>query len=175
MIVFDLICEESHSFEVWFRSSNDYEDQQAKDIVECPICGSGQVRKAIMAPNVSAKSNQRTEKIQAKETWQDVPEDSQISISKPLAQEPAVKEEAVPELDSQTAEILNEAMGEMRKHVEENFDNVGADFAEEARKIHYGEVAERPIYGDSTAEEVVELIDEGVDVLPLAGPKTLDS
>ena len=60
----------------------------------------------------------------------------------------------------------------LRKYVEENAEYVGRKFPEEARKIHYGETEERPIYGEASIEEAKELIEEGVDVAPL--PPDLD-
>ena len=62
MIVFDLKCApQAHVFEGWFGSSNDYEEQQARGLVSCPICGAAEVAKAPMAPAVPAKSNQRAD------------------------------------------------------------------------------------------------------------------
>lgn len=57
MIVFDLTCASGHVFEAWFGSSADYDSQQARGLVVCPLCGDAQVRKAAMAPNVAAKGN----------------------------------------------------------------------------------------------------------------------
>lgn len=62
MIVYDLICEAAHRFEAWFGSSADYDDQQQRGLLECPICGSAKVGKAVMAPAVPSKSNQRGDK-----------------------------------------------------------------------------------------------------------------
>jgi len=67
---------------------------------------------------------------------------------------------------------MRQFMTGLRKHVLENAENVGPNFAEEARKIHYGEVEERPIYGETTIKEAIELVEEGVDVAPL--PPDLD-
>ena len=61
MIVFDLKCAAAHVFEAWFGSSADYDDQRARGLVQCPICGDGAVEKAVMAPNVAAKRNQQAE------------------------------------------------------------------------------------------------------------------
>lgn len=59
MIVFDLKCARAHVFEAWFGSSTDYDEQRARGLVECPICGDGAIEKAVMAPNVAAKSNRQ--------------------------------------------------------------------------------------------------------------------
>ncbi len=150
MIVFDLKCAEHHTFEAWFRSSADYETQQEQGIVECPFCGSKEISKALMAPNVAAKSNTKP-------------------VSTPTvtnSQDPKVQE-----MTSQAQEVLEK----VRAHVEDTCDNVGKDFAEEARKIHYGESEERGIYGESTPEETKELLDEGVEILPIPGLRRTDA
>ena len=67
---------------------------------------------------------------------------------------------------------MRQFMTGLRKYVEENAENVGRKFPEEARKIHYGETEERPIYGEASLEEAKELIEEGIDVAPL--PPDLD-
>ena len=59
MIVFDLRCDGGHVFESWFGSSADYADQKERGLVRCPLCDSASVEKAVMAPNVAAKGNQR--------------------------------------------------------------------------------------------------------------------
>lgn len=134
-------------FEAWFRSSSAYEDQKAAGLVECPHCGSTEVSKAPMAPNVAAKGNTKTDPA------------------------PAVAN-SVKSVDPKAAELAAEAQklfSKLRNHVEETCDYVGDKFAEEARKIHYGESEERGIYGESTAEETKELLDEGVEIMPLPG------
>lgn len=131
MIRYALICEHEHEFEGWFGSSGDYDDQQARGLLECPVCASKAVRKQIMAPAVSG--TRRT-----------------------------VQDEARP-----TRAMMLEAMGRLRQHVEENFDNVGDNFAKEARAIHEGEAEARGIYGQATPAEVKELVEDGVPVAPL--------
>jgi hypothetical protein len=59
MIVFDLKCGQSHIFEAWFGSSSEYEAQKARRLVSCPMCGSAEVDKAVMAPAVSPKGNRQ--------------------------------------------------------------------------------------------------------------------
>lgn len=67
---------------------------------------------------------------------------------------------------------MRQFMSGIRKYVEDNAENVGKKFPEEARKIHYGESEERPIYGEATIADAKELIEEGIDVAPL--PPDLD-
>ncbi|NVJ97268.1 MAG: DUF1178 family protein [Alphaproteobacteria bacterium] len=153
MIVFDLKCTLDHRFEAWFRSSSAYEEQKAAGLVECPHCGSVDISKAPMAPNVAAKGNQKVEAV-------------------PVAASSAKS------MDPKAAELAAEArklFSRLRTHVEETCDYVGDNFAEEARKIHYGETEERGIYGESTVEETKALLDEGVEILPLPGQGRKDA
>jgi hypothetical protein len=131
MIRYALICQHEHEFEGWFGSSADYDDQQARGMVECPVCASKEIRKQIMAPAVSG--TKRTPKDQAQPT----------------------------------RAMMLEAMGRIRKHVEENFDNVGDTFAKEARAMHEGKTEARGIYGQATPTEVKALVEDGVPVAPL--------
>jgi hypothetical protein len=131
MIRYALICEHEHEFEGWFGSSGDYDDQQARGLLECPVCASKAVRKQIMAPAVAG----------AKRTVQDESGPSRA--------------------------MMLEAMGKLRRHVEDNFDNVGDSFAKEARAIHEGKAEARGIYGQATPTEVKALVEDGVPVAPL--------
>jgi hypothetical protein len=132
MIRYALICQHDHAFEGWFGSSADYDDQQARGLVECPVCASHEVRKQIMAPAVSG-----------------------------------TKKTGPREPRPQTQAMMMEALGQIRRHVEENFDDVGDAFAAEARAIHEGRSEERGIYGQATPKEVRELVEDGVPVAPL--------
>jgi hypothetical protein len=132
MIRYALACEHEHEFEGWFGASADFDDQQARGLLECPVCASKAVRKAIMAPAVSG----------TKKKAQDV-------------------------ASAQTQAMMMEAMGRIRRHVEENFDDVGDAFAKEARAIHEGRSEDRGIYGQATPKEVRALVEDGVPVAPL--------
>jgi hypothetical protein len=133
MIRYALICEHDHAFEGWFAASADFDDQQARGLLECPLCGSRAVRKQIMAPAVVGAK---------KKTGQD-------------------------ERPARMQAMMMEAMGRVRRHVEENFDDVGDAFAAEARAIHEGRSEDRGIYGQASAAEVRELVQDGVPVAPL--------
>ena len=132
MIKYALTCEHQHPFEGWFSASSDFDDQHARGLLHCPTCGSGDVRKAIMAPAVRG-----------------------------------TKAHAGPEPTPQARQMMMQAMTEVRRHVEDNFDYVGDSFASEARAIHEGRSEERGIYGEATPEEVRKLVDDGVPVAPL--------
>jgi len=133
MIKYALQCDQTHEFEGWFGSSADYDDQAARGLVECPVCGSRGVSKQIMAPAVAGTKAQR----------------------------------AAPAPDPKMREMMMAAMGEVRRHVEENFDYVGDAFAKEARAIHEGKSEERGIYGEASPTEVKALVEDGVRVAPL--------
>lgn len=142
MIKYALQCDQAHAFEGWFGSSSDYDDQAARGLVECPMCGSHGVRKQIMAPAVAG--------------------------TKAQASAPAV--------DPKMRDMMMTAMGEVRRHVEDNFDYVGDAFAKEARAIHEGKSEDRGIYGEASPTEVKALVEDGVKVAPLppAAPKKTD-
>jgi hypothetical protein len=132
MIKYALVCEHEHGFEGWFSVSADFEDQQSRGLLECPVCASRAVRKAIMAPAVRG-----------------------------------TKAQAQPEPTAEMRQMMMQAMGEMRRHVEENFDYVGDSFADEARAIHEGRSEDRGIYGEATPVQVRDLARDGVRVAPL--------
>ena len=103
MIRYALACDREHEFEGWFGSSADFDDQQARGLVSCPVCASKAVRKQIMAPAVAG-----------------------------------TKRKGQPDAPAPTQAMMMEAMGRLRRHVEETFDDVGDAFATEARAIHEG-------------------------------------
>ena len=139
MIHYDLICEQGHAFDGWFRNSAAYDDQAEKSLVSCTVCGSAKVEKQLMAPGIPMKFNRRG----------DPP--------RTMVAGPA---------DPRLAAMI-EMVREMRKHVEENAEYVGERFAEEARKIHYEEAEHRGIYGEASPAEASALIEEGIAVQPL--------
>lgn len=143
MIVFDLRCPSGHVFEAWFASSEDWESQRQRQLVSCPICDDVEVSKAVMAPAVGAKGNRR---------------DSSKSIAVSTAEDPARVKTMMAALAKAQAELIR------------NADYVGSRFAEEARAIHLGEADHRQIYGETTREEAMALIDEGIAVSPLPLP-----
>jgi hypothetical protein len=132
MIRYALLCEHEHEFEGWFAASADFDDQQARGLIECPICGVKAVRKAIMSPAVAG-----------------------------------AKRGASDQTSAQTQVMMMEAMGRIRRHVEDTFDDVGDAFATEARAIHEGRSEDRGIYGQATSAEVRDLVEDGVPIAPL--------
>jgi hypothetical protein len=148
MIRYNLRCERGHAFESWFQNSAAYESQEKRKLVNCPACGSAKVERAIMAPQiVSKKGRAGAEPAPAPATEVTAP------TSTPL-------------LMAQERE-LRIKLKELRDHIVKNADNVGERFPNEARKMHYGDIEHRPIYGEASPNEARALIDEGVEVSPL--------
>ena len=132
MIRYALICEHGHEFEGWFAASSDFDGQQLRGLVECPVCDSKAVEKAIMSPAVAGTKRRGQDQTQA-----------------------------------HTQAMMMEAMGRIRQHVEDTFDDVGDAFATEARAIHEGRSEDRGIYGEASPQEVRALVEDGVSIAPL--------
>ena len=142
MIVFDLRCGSAgHVFEAWFGSSSDYESQRERGLISCPLCGDNKVEKAVMAPNVAAKGNRRSEVAPAREGGND-------------------------EKLKAAYAALAQAQAEMLK----DSDWVGGDFADRAKAMHLGEIERKSIHGQATPEQARELIEEGVEIAALPLP-----
>jgi hypothetical protein len=150
MIRYSLRCERDHAFESWFQDSSAYDAQVKRKLVSCPVCASVKVEKAIMAPRVVGKKGRE----RAAEPAQAAPAP---------AEAPAA---STPLMMAQERE-LRAKLKQLRDHIVRNADNVGERFPNEARKMHYGDIEHRPIYGEASAEEARTLIDEGIEVSPL--------
>ncbi len=155
MIRYALRCENRHEYEAWFRDSAAYDQQAARGILECPVCGSAKIAKAPMAPAI-AKGGSRAMAELAPPPAEPAP------AAAVAAQEPA-PDPAMTILPPQAAAMRSMLMA-LRAQVEANCDYVGKDFAEEARRIHYGEADARGIYGESTPDEAEALADEGIEI-----------
>ena len=146
MIKYALACVHEHAFEGWFSTSTDYDDQKARGLVECPVCASGEVRKQIMSPAVTGTKAQKG------------------PAKAPIAE---VEAPAQPVPTPPMHEMMMQAMSEVRRHVEDNFDYLGDGFADEARAIHEGRAEERGIYGEASQGEIAALVEDGVRIAPL--------
>lgn len=144
MIRYSLKCSEGHSFESWFNSADAFDQLMTKGLVSCAVCGSDEVVKSLMAPGVPAKTN-------AKEQAP-VADTAQTMASGPL---------------TAPGSQMEQALRAFRDKLEEKSTYVGREFADEARRIHLGEVPERQIHGEATADEAKSLMEDGVPVLPL--------
>ena len=153
MIRYALVCDRRHNFEAWFQSSANYEKQAKRALVSCPTCGSTRVEKAIMAPSISRAGKRQEQAIVANE----------LPATPPAPAEPVAP---VAMLSPQEREVRKK-LKELRDHLIKNADNVGKKFPEEARKMHYGEIEHRSIYGEASPQDAKELYEEGIDFHPL--------
>ena len=147
MKVFDLQCTQGHLFEGWFGSDDDFQAQKARGLLACPLCNDAEVRRLPSAPRLNLSG-------------------AQAPQATPAAAPAATTTATV----ARTADMQSAWLQAMRQLVERTED-VGERFAEEARRIHYGEVAQRGIRGQASPEETRELLEEGIGVLPLPVPK----
>jgi hypothetical protein len=148
MIRYNLRCERGHAFESWFQSSAAYEAQEKRKLVNCPACGSARVERAIMAPQIVSKKGRDR------------------AAPAPAAATEVTAPASTPLMMAQERE-LRAKIKELRDHIVKNADNVGERFPNEARKMHYGDIEHRPIYGEASPDEARSLIEEGVEVSPL--------
>lgn len=173
MIVFNLACAQHHLFEGWFGSSDDFESQRTRGLVECPVCANKVIDKRLSAPRLNFGASAPAGASTAGA--------STVSSS----MEPATSTTAQAQLnggkmvmahDDRSRALVEQVQNmwmEMAKQVIANTEDVGTSFAEEARRIHYREVPERGIRGQATADEAESLRDEGIAVASLHLPEAL--
>lgn len=147
MKVLNLRCAHEHRFEGWFASEEEFVAQAARSAVACPICGDTQTTRLPSAPHLSA-----------------VRHDARAMPSAPVDAAPASAGTEVT-LQSQWLRAV--------RHVLSSTEDVGDRFPEEARRIHYGEIEERPIRGKASREDAAALRDEGIEVIALPLPDAL--
>lgn len=169
MIAFDLKCGADHVFEAWFRSSADYEEQCARGLLVCPLCADTAITKAVMAPNVAAKGNQRSAPASDHAVTASASPPALTPVAAMMAAAmPAEMKAALATIARVQAETLAQSRW------------VGRDFAKEARA--QAEAAQNaadngeppsaisPIHGQATAAEAEALIEDGIGVMPLLVP-----
>ena len=155
MIHYNLRCKKGHAFESWFQSSSAYEVQEKRQLVSCPVCGSTEVERAIMAPQIVSRKGRENIPSEPSSTPAPATEVTAPAVATPT-----------PLLMAQELELRTK-LRELRDHIVKNADNVGERFPAEARKMHYGDIEHRPIFGEASPDEARSLIDEGVEVMPL--------
>ncbi len=180
MKVLDLQCALAHSFEGWFGSEVDFQSQLARGLVECPLCANASITKKLSAPRLNlsgardpGKESNSLEECNA-EASADPSGASDNAPSRDLATVPPKPSDASQSLMAmaQDPQLLAAYM-QMARKIMAHTEDVGNQFASEARKIHYGEADERAIRGQATRDETLALLDEGIDVLPLPLPEAL--
>jgi hypothetical protein len=150
VIRYNLVCDRRHAFESWFANSAAYDKQAKRGLVSCPLCGSAKVEKAIMAPRLA-----RTDK-----------SGPIVAPAEEAAPAPAEVPTPVAMISPQEREFRKK-LKELRDHLMANADNVGKKFPEEARKMHYGEIEHRSIYGEASPKDAKDLHEEGIEFHPL--------
>lgn len=142
MKVLNLQCAHQHAFEGWFASEDDFRQQLERGLLSCPLCGESSVHKLPSAPRLNL-GHAREEPARAASA----------------AAEASVDMASAPALQGMMLRALRELM--------QKTEDVGDRFADEARAMHQGEIEHRAIRGRTTPEVALELIEEGIDVLPL--------
>jgi hypothetical protein len=150
MLVLNLSCADGHLFEGWFGSADDYESQRERRLLSCPVCGQQEVKRLPSAPRLNV-SGLRDGPVADK--------------TEPAASEAALP--ATPEHVQQRQMQLQRLALQAIRQVVASTEDVGERFAEEARRMHYGEAEERGIRGRASAEDARALADEGIAVLAL--------
>jgi hypothetical protein len=172
MKVLDLQCRLAHRFEGWFGSQADYDAQRERGLVTCPVCNDSEITKMLSAPRLNLGHGAAPEPTP-------VPgapaADAGSAADSPLgrATDAASAAPALPDVAPETLHQMQAAMMTMVRHVMANTEDVGTQFAEEARKIHYGEREARHIRGQASRDETEALIDEGIDVMAFSVPEIL--
>ncbi len=151
MILYRLRCAKGHEFDGWFKDSKAYERQERKSLIGCAVCGEPKVERALMAPRLGRKGGKVVEV--------EVPA-ADVPVPAPV---PSPEQQQMAALARQMPKELREALLKVRAEVEKNCEHVGDKFAEEARKIHYGESDKRGIYGETTDDEAEALAEEGIE------------
>lgn len=158
MIVFDLKCANAHVFEAWFASSSGYEDQQARGLLICPLCGDGDINKAVMAPAIPAKSNRALAKAPLPPTESAPASTPDIPVAKPAT--PA---------DTEIKALIAEMASAQSKALERST-WVGKEFNEQARAMDAGETEKTSIHGEVSRDQAKALVEDGIGVMPLPFP-----
>lgn len=140
MIRYSLVCANAHEFEGWFRSSEDFDTQSSAGLCACPQCGSTSVGKALMRPAVSTSETKAVAPTETAATPVEIPPEAREFIEK---------------------------LKEIKAAMLAKSEDVGKRFAEEARRIHFGEAPTRAVHGEATHEEARALVEDGIDILPL--------
>jgi hypothetical protein len=165
MIRYALACDEGHAFESWFANSSTYDRQVKRGLVSCPVCNSTKVKKAIMAPRVAGTKRRGDASVSA--PMPEGPASSQPSASKAPPEAPQTNVSAPVAMMAPQEREFRKKLKELREHLIRNADYVGRRFPEEARKMHYGEIEHRSVYGEATPDQAKELHEEGIEFHPL--------
>lgn len=140
MKVLNLQCEHQHTFEGWFGSEDDFQQQRDRGLLACPVCGATHVLKMPSAPRLNLGA----------------PREEGLRLP---AEAPKVPQAPAPELQARLLKAMREIVAQT--------EDVGERFADQARAMHQGDIAQRNIRGRASPEVAMALIEEGIDVVPL--------
>lgn len=157
--VFDLACDHDHLFEGWFASQESYDDQRSRGLIRCPVCQSDQITRRVSAPHLNVSHLRRGQQSSAVS--------DPATAGQGASGRAAVAAPSTEQLTRLQAEVLRQI-----RHIVRQADDVGVRFADEARRMHSGEIAERPIRGTASVQECRELAEEGISIMPV--PEILD-
>ncbi|MEZ5787564.1 MAG: DUF1178 family protein [Xanthobacteraceae bacterium] len=169
MIRYALACRQGHAFESWFQNSDAFDEQAKRGLIVCPACGSSEVEKALMAPNLSRtrKAAPSSPIPSVEEATPEIQSDVQPSAPEhPSRDAPGATPTPVAMMSPQEREFRAK-LKELRAYLTQTAEHVGPRFPEEARKMHYGESDPRSIYGEASPDEARALIEEGIEFHPL--------
>jgi hypothetical protein len=163
MIRYALVCGKGHSFESWFANSAAFDKQAKRGLVSCPVCGDLKVEKAIMTPKISTGAKPPGPAPPTTESGE-----AKAEPKAPIESGEAKAEPNAPvALMSPQEREFRQKLKELREHLTKNADYVGQKFPEVARKMHYGEIDHRSIYGEASPQQAKELHEEGIEFHPL--------
>lgn len=169
MKVLDLFCPNDHAFEGWFASEDDYQSQLQRGLLQCPLCGSGDIRKGLSAPRLNLGARAPAVEQPAPQASLPVPVPAQGTPGSPDERAPALTPDQMRQAQA-VHQQLQAAWLRVSREIVARTEDVGLRFAQEALDMHRGEIEERPIRGQATREEAVQLMEEGVALMPLALP-----
>ena len=178
MIKYQLVCDQNHEFEGWFQGSEAYDEQAANGLLRCPLCDSVQVRRALMTPNLASPKRRKSASAPPADQLPaagSIASTSASSASVPSASPrighatnghsgtPGVMQ--AKQLQAYTSALAE--LRQLRQKIINECRDVGDNFAEEARKIHYGDAEAEGIYGQTTHDERESLKDEGIEIFDM--------
>ena len=176
MIKYQLICNQNHEFEGWFQAGTAFDAQAKSGLLRCPLCDSDQVKRALMTPNLASPKQRKSavpsanDQLPATESAASVPSSSVSAPSASSRVGHAARPDQARVVQAEQVQAFGAALAELRQlrqKITKECRNVGDNFAEEARKIHYGEAEAEGIYGQATREERESLKDEGIEIFDM--------
>ena len=171
MKVLNLQCAHQHSFEGWFASEDDFQSQLSRDLIECPMCESTRIEKMPSAPRLNFGAHRPP--ADPSESINDAGSASDTGAPARDGHPPPRADIALNQVPSDSVATGQADFLKVLRHLVANTEDVGRRFADEARRMHYGDIEARSIRGQASPREAVELLEEGIDVMPLPMPAAL--